>query len=98
MGMKMSKLSLFRSTDPKLMATTRAFVLYDKATGEVLHVHHSHEFGACAPARETPEARALRLAGRRAGANAEVVEVNPAEVQHRGKMRFDSASGKIVRL
>lgn len=87
-----------QSTDPKLVATTRAFVVYDKATGEVLHVHHSVDFGTGTPARETPEARALRLAGHRAGQNAEVVEVNPGEVQHAHKMRFDSASGKIVRL
>lgn len=96
--MKMSKPPSMQSTDPKLVATTRAFLVYDKATGEILHVHHSVDFGTGAPQRETPQQRALRLAGRKAGEHAEVVEVDPADVLHRDKMRFDLASGKIVRL
>lgn len=98
MGLKMSKPPLLQSTDPKLVAAARAFVVYDKATGEILHVHHSLDFGTGASLRETPQARALRLAGRRAGKNAEIAEVDPADLLHSHKMRFDLASGKIVRL
>jgi hypothetical protein len=98
MGLNMGKPPLLQSTDPKLIATARVFVVFDKMTGEILHVHHSLDFGAGALARETPQARALRLAGRRPGGNAETVEVDPTDVLHWGKMRFDIASGKIVRI
>jgi len=50
------------------------------------------------PARETPEERARRLAGRRAGPDAEIMEVDPAEVRHREPMRVDVGSRKVLRL
>jgi hypothetical protein len=89
---------MLQSTDQKLVATSRAFVVYDRMTGEILHVHHSLDFGTGVPACETPEGRARRLAGRRAGPNAEIVEVDPAEVRHRERMRVDIASRKVVRI
>jgi hypothetical protein len=96
--MNMHPHPMLQSTDRKLAATARAFVVYDRATGEILHIHHSLDFGTGVPARETPEERARRLAGRRAGPDAEIMEVDPAEVRHREPMRVDVGSRKVVRL
>jgi len=49
-----------------------------------------------APSSEAPAERALRLAGAKALKDAEVVEVDPAEIDHRSVVRFDLATRKIV--
>lgn len=96
MGLNMAKHPMMQSTDPKLVAKSRAFVVYDTKTGEILHVHHSLDFGTGVPAREMPETRARRMAGR-AGPDVDIIEVDSAEVRHREPMRVDVASRKVVR-
>ncbi len=74
---------------------SRAHVVYDGKTGEVLHIHHtvSHDE---ASSHEEPHARALRHAGKRAGANAEVIEVESREVSHGRPIRVDLATKAIA--
>ncbi len=71
----------------------RAHVVHD-ADGSILHIHHSVEFEGGAIHAESPEERALRLAGSPAGAR--VIEVDPAEVNRRGDKRVDVASGRLL--
>ncbi len=70
----------------------RTHLVYDGATGAILHVHHSVEFEGAAPQAESAEARALRWAGPRPGAK--VIEVDRAQTT-RGR-RIDVATGKLV--
>lgn len=98
MGLNMAGLPMMQSTDPKLVATSRAFVVYDVTTGEILQVHHSLDFSTGVPAREKPEARARRLAGNRTGPDVDIIEVDPSEVRHRERMRVDFASRKVARI
>jgi hypothetical protein len=91
----MHKPSRAQSTD-KRVSTSRAHVVYDMVTGEVLHVHLTVVFPHGAPARESPDAQARRFAGKRAGANAAVMEVDPAEVNHSHPIRIDVATRKVV--
>lgn len=72
----------------------RAHVVYDKTSGSILHVHHTIEFEGGAPVEEAPEARALRMAGSRDGAD--VVEVDPAEVNHRRPIRIDPGTRRVT--
>ena len=83
------------STDPTLKAHTRAFVVYRKTTGEVLHVHRSVSFATNPVAREDPEARARRLAGG-ASADVEVVEVDDNALTHKKPVRIDVATRQLV--
>ncbi len=83
------------STDPSLKPHTRAFVVYDKTTGEVFHVHRATSFATSPPAREGPEARARRLAGK-ASADFEVMEVNNSEINHTKPVRVDVATLRLV--
>jgi hypothetical protein len=88
--------ALPQSTDPRLKPSSRAFVVYDQKTGDVLHIHHAVDFGSGAPSRESHEARARRLADA-AGAAAGIIEVSSDDVNHRQAKRVDVASGKILR-
>ena len=72
----------------------RAHVVYDKATGSILHVHHTVEFEGGTPVAESPAMRALRMAGSRPGA--EVIEVEPSEVNHRRPIRVDPGTRTIT--
>ena len=69
-------------------------VVYDEASGVILHVHHSVAFEGAAPSAGTPEARALRWAGSKPGAK--VVEVDRHETT-RGR-RVDVATGKLIEV
>lgn len=91
----MSFNSTSQSTDNRIVSTSRAYVVYDGTTGQVLHIHHSVTFAHGAPVREDAAARARRLAGNKAGTNAEVLEVEPAEL--RGLVRIDTAKRAIIR-
>jgi hypothetical protein len=86
------------STDRNIVATVKAYVVYDRQTGDVLHIHHSVTFPHAHPTGESPETRALRLAGRKAGSNAAVLEVDPTEIDHRHPIRVDVAHGRVVRI
>ena len=72
----------------------RAHVVYDRMTGSILHVHHTVEFEGGTPVTEPHETRALRMAGSRDGAG--VVEVDPADVNHRRPIRIDPQTRKVV--
>jgi hypothetical protein len=90
----MDPTNLSQSTPGTPPARARAFVVFDSATGAILHVHHAVEFEGGAPQRETPHDRARRWAG--AGPHAEVIEVDPAAVNHRLPVRIDLATRKVV--
>jgi hypothetical protein len=83
------------STDPSLTPRTRTFLVYDRATGEVLHTHRATRFAANPPDREAPEARARRMAGQ-ASADVEVIEVDEGEINQRKPVRVDVATGRVV--
>jgi hypothetical protein len=83
------------STDPSLQPHTRAFVVYDRTTGEVLHVHRATHFATSPPAREEPEVRARRLAGN-ASADVEVLEVDHSALNHKKPVRVDVATRRLV--
>jgi hypothetical protein len=86
---------IFASTDQTLRPNTRAYVIYDKTTGEVLHVHHSVSFPKSPPPREEPEVRARRLA-RNLSANADFIEVDVHEISQRQPVRVDVAKRRLV--
>ena len=86
-----------QSTDPSLVPSSRAYIVYDRTSGEILHIHHAVDFGNAAAVREQPEARARRLAGTKAGPHADIIIVNSDEVNHREPKRVDVATGKVVR-
>jgi len=86
--------NLSQSTPGTPVARARAHVVFDATTGAILHVHHSVEFQGGALQSEAPEDRALRLA--RAGPHAEVIEVDPAAVNHRRPVKIDLATRKVV--
>ena len=86
--------NLSQSTPGTPLAKARAFVVFDAATGAILHVHHTVEFEGGAPQHETPEERARRFAG--AGPHAEVIEVDPAAVNHGRPVEIDLATHKVV--
>jgi hypothetical protein len=77
-------------------ATSRAHVAYDRATGRIVHVHHTVSFGEDSSGGETPEARTRRIAARKVAADLEVIEVNPSEVDHPGPIRIDLATRKVA--
>jgi hypothetical protein len=88
----------FGSTDETLRPHTRAFVIYDRTTGEVLHVHRSVSFSNNPPAREEPEVRARQLA-RNISSNAEVIEVDAKEIDQRQQtVRVNVATGRLVAI
>jgi hypothetical protein len=86
------------STDRNIVATVKAYVVYDRHTGDVLHIHHSITFPHDRTTGESPETRALRLAGRKAGSNAAVLEADPTEVDHGKSIKVDVAHGRVVRV
>jgi hypothetical protein len=92
----MTHANIPQSTDSRIVSTSRCYVVFDKKTGKVIHIHHSVEFKHGAPAQEDAAKRARRLAGR-AGVNAEVLEVEPAQLKHRGKIRIDPKKHTVIR-
>ncbi len=86
-----------QSTDSKVTPTFRTYVVYKTDTGEVLHVHHTVTFSHTQQARETPEAHAIRLGGRRVATGADVLEVDSAEVTQGEPIKVDVARKRLVR-
>lgn len=80
----------------KFRGISRAFVVYDKTTGEILHTHRSITFESRHD-RETPERQARRHAGSKAK-DAAVLEVDPSEIQDVGSYKVDVANMKLIRL
>jgi hypothetical protein len=79
-------------SDSRISAYSRAHVVYDKTTGEILHIHHTVSFPHGAPIHEPPETRARRLAGKAAGDNTDVLEVEPDQVNHDNPIRIDTVN------
>jgi hypothetical protein len=71
-------------------------VVFDKGTGEIIHVHYAVTFSPDVPASEKPEARALRLAGAPSGAHVDVLVTESARVNNLKPMKVDVASRTIV--
>jgi hypothetical protein len=92
----MDPTNLSQSTPGTPLATARAFVVFDAATGAILHVHYAVEFEGGAPQSEAPEDRARRMASVGADVDAEVIEVDPADVNHRRPVKIDLATRKVV--
>jgi hypothetical protein len=76
--------------------TARAFVIYERRTGRVLHIHHTETFGQERQINETPEQQAIRLAGER-GAKAQVLEVDPNELSIPGEFTVNVRAGRLER-
>lgn len=87
-----------QTTDLKLAPTARTFVVYDKKSGKVLHVHHHVSFGHEHKMLETAEAHALRVSGKRAGPNAAVLEVEATDVSGGKHVKVDVKRGKVVHI
>ena len=85
-----------QTTDSTIKSASRAYVVFDKGTGEIIHVHYAVTFSSDVPTSERPEARALRLAGVTSGANLDVLEAEPARVNNLKPMKVDVASRRIV--
>jgi hypothetical protein len=86
-----------QSTMP-IGSETRVHVVFDRTTGEVLHVHETVVFANTAQGHETPEARALGLAGAAELENLDVVDVDPAEVRGPHRIRIDPATRNVHRM
>jgi hypothetical protein len=97
MGLNMSFGGTSQSTDDRIVAKSHAYVVFDKTTGEILHIHHSVAFPEGATPRVSPESRARRFAGEKAEANADVLKVDSAEVNHHVHMRVDTVKRTVVR-
>ena len=83
------------STNSTPAPIVRAFLVYDKVTGEILHVHRSITFSR-AEHGEKPEERALRVAGHTSTGKAGVIEVDPKDINHAKPVRVDVASQKLT--
>jgi len=90
------ELIMAQTTDSTIKSTSRAYVVFDKGTGEIIHVHYAVTFSSDVQVSEKPEARALRLAGAPAGANVDVLETEPAKVNNPKPFEVDVANGTIV--
>jgi hypothetical protein len=86
-----------QSTTP-IDSETRVHVIFDRTSGEVLHLHETVVFPNGPQSHETPEARARRFAGATGSDNVEIVEVDPAEVRVPGRIRIDPKTHKVHRL
>jgi hypothetical protein len=91
----MTYASVPQSSDPRIVSTSRCYVVYEKETGDVIHIHHSVEFQNGPPVQEDAVKRARRLAGK-AGAHAEVIEVDPAHLPRVKKFRIDPKTRTII--
>jgi hypothetical protein len=90
------ELIMAQTTDSAIKSTSRAYVVFDKGTGEIIHVHYAVTFSSDAPVSEKPEASALRLAGAAAGAHVDVLATEPARVNNLKPMKVDVANRTIV--
>jgi hypothetical protein len=85
-----------QSTDNTIKSASRAYVVFDKGSGEIVHIHHAITFSADLPTSEKPEARALRLAGAPTGLAFDVLEVESAHINNLKPIKVDIASRTIV--
>jgi hypothetical protein len=85
-----------QTTDGAIKSTSRAYVVFDRGTGEIVHVHYAVTISSDLPVNEKPEARALRLAGVPSGANVDVLSVESAQVNTLKPLKVDTAGRTIV--
>lgn len=85
-----------QSTEPRIQSISRAYVVYEPASGDILHIHHAVEIVGGPPPLEPPRERALRLAGVVGRNDVEVLEVGSAEVNHGRPMRVDRTRQVVV--
>ena len=76
--------------------TSRAYVVYDRSTGDIINVHHVVELLGHGSDAESHKARALRMAGGRARANAGILEVDSSEVNRIGPIGVDPERRVII--
>jgi hypothetical protein len=67
----------------------RSFIVYDRKSGAVFHVHHTVEFATGLVSRESHESRARRLSGATVGDIAAVLEVSTDEFGQATPIRVD---------
>jgi hypothetical protein len=78
------------STNPSLKPQTRVSIIFDKTSGEILHVHRSVLF----PNGRGEDAMvARRLAN---NANADVLEVEEKEANQRKPLRVEISTRRLV--
>ncbi|HLZ82211.1 MAG TPA: hypothetical protein VKQ54_01505 [Caulobacteraceae bacterium] len=92
----MTLTNLPQSTPGTPAARSRAHVVFDATTGAILHVHYTVEFEGGAPQSEDPKDRARRLASLGVDVDAEVVEVDPSDVNHHRPVKIDLATRRVV--
>lgn len=71
----------------------QCLVVYDKATGDVVHVHQTVTYAGATQLPEQPADRARRLAGR--GDDVEVLEVRREELIRGKPLSVDAATGRL---
>ena len=76
--------------------TSRAYVIYDRETGDISHIHHVVELLAGDSTAEEHKAHAFRMAGARAGANSDLLEVDSSEVNTVKPIGVDPTKRAIV--
>jgi len=85
-----------QSTDSTIKSTSRAYIVYDKATGEIALVHHAITFSNGLQPAEKPEAAALRLSGAPNAANYLVLDADAAEVNKLTPIQVDITNHKVI--
>jgi hypothetical protein len=73
-----------QSSNADIVSKIRSFIVYDRATGAVLHVHHAVEFETRIAGQEAHESRARRFAGAGATDTSAVLEA-PADQFNQAK-------------
>jgi hypothetical protein len=79
------------STNPSLKPQTRVYIIFDKTSGEILHVHRSVIFHHRRAEHDTV---ARRLANK--SANADILEVEEKEANQRKPLRVNVSTRRLV--
>ncbi len=85
-----------QTTDGAIKSASHAYIVFDKSSGEIIHIHHAVTISADLPTSEKPQARALRLAGAPAGLLVDVLEVESTRINNLKPIKVDIASRTIV--
>lgn len=82
--------------------TTRTLVVFDRTTGDIVHVHHLMIApGVRAPEEAQVAAEALRMAeqvGERAQAELDTISVNDSDLAPRKRLKVDVTSRRLVAI
>jgi hypothetical protein len=88
----MSMKNASQSTSAEIVSKTRSFIVYDRVTGAVLHVHHAVEFANGMAGLETHESRARRFAAAKPAEVSDILEVSTDHFDQAKPMRVDPIS------